>query len=97
MSQATHKSSQRAMHNDPVLQEQAAGQWAEWRATRRRILQTGFGGGVALAVSERGGIRGWRPGLRSAMAQETPTSGGSVNMGIVADVQSFDPQFQVTT
>ncbi len=91
MSQATHKSIQRAMHSDPVLQEQAARQWAEWRATRRRILQTGFGGGVALAVSGMGGIRGWRPALRSAMAQETPTSGGSVNMGIVADVQSFDP------
>jgi len=73
----------------PELQALAARQWAEWRATRRRLLRAGVGAGAALALG--GGLTGWRPALGTAAAQATPTPGGAVNMGIAADVQSFDP------
>src|SRR5687767_14075357 len=90
VSQVTGKSIRRGTSDDPTMQELAARQWAEWRTTRRRMVQAGFGG-AALALAGTSGFSGWRPALRGAMAQETPTAGGSVNMGIVADVQSFDP------
>src|SRR5215208_3980700 len=90
VSQVTGKSIRHATSDDPAMHQLAARQWAEWRATRRRMLQAGFGG-AALALAGTSGFSGWRPAVREAMAQETPTAGGSVNMGIVADVQSFDP------
>ncbi|MDQ3225612.1 MAG: ABC transporter substrate-binding protein, partial [Chloroflexota bacterium] len=85
------QSSEGGRWDDPAMRELAAEQWAEWRTTRRRIVQTGFGAGAAFALAGTGGFGGWRTGLRGAAAQEAPTSGGSINMGIVADVQSFDP------
>ncbi len=66
-------------------------QWAEWRATRRRLIRAGAGAGAGAGLAMAGGPGGWRPTLRTAAAQETPVAGGSVVMGIVADVQSFDP------
>lgn len=74
------------------LDRLAARQWAEWRSTRRRLLGRGLGAGAALTLAGGGGLAGWRPALRSAAAQDAePTPGGSVTMGIVADVQNFDP------
>jgi len=67
----------------------AARQWAEWRATRRRLIQRGAGAGAALALG--GGFASGRLAPQRALAQDAPTAGGSVNMGIVADVQNFDP------
>jgi peptide/nickel transport system substrate-binding protein len=90
VSQVTGKSIRHATSDDSAMHPLAARQWAEWRATRRRMLQAGFGG-AALALAGTSGASGWRPAVREAMAQATPTAGGAVNMGIVADVQSFDP------
>jgi peptide/nickel transport system substrate-binding protein len=75
---------------DRDLTRLADRQWAEWRSTRRRLLGRGFGAGAGLALAG-GGLGGWRPALRAAAAAQEATPGGSVNMGIVADVQSFDP------
>lgn len=72
------------------LERLAERQWAEWRATRRRLLGRGLGAGAALAFAGSG-LSGWRPALVQPAAAQEPTPGGSVNMGIVADVQSFDP------
>ncbi len=70
------------------LDDLAARQWAEWRASRRRLLKIGAFAGGAAAVGTLSAAR--RSG--SAAAQEpTPKTGGTANMGIVADVQSFDP------
>lgn len=91
MRQAKRQSIEGGRWNDPAMQELAAEQWAAWQSTRRRLIQTGFGAGAALAFGGTGGLSGWRPALRGAMAQEAPTPGGAINMGIVADVQSFDP------
>ena len=91
MRQVKQQASERGTSHDPALDSLAARQWAEWRATRRRMLQASLGVGAALAVTDTGGLSGWRPALRSTMAQDAPTPGGAVNVGIVADVQSFDP------
>ncbi|MGI8486661.1 MAG: ABC transporter substrate-binding protein [Thermomicrobiales bacterium] len=62
-------------------------QTSNWHISRRQLLKTGaFAGAMFVAGSSTPGI------VRTAVAQDTtPKPGGSVRMGIVADVQSFDP------
>lgn len=73
---------------DPEL---ARRQWAEWRATRRRFLQsTGLATG-ALALG--GGALLGAPARAVAVAQDgEPKSGGSIAMSLADDdVSTFDP------
>src|SRR5579884_3850053 len=66
----------------------AARQWAAWRLTRRRLLQSGAFAGGALAL---GGLAATSR-VRAAAAQEQPQPGGKVSMSLAdQDVQSFDP------
>jgi peptide/nickel transport system substrate-binding protein len=77
----------RYVPTDPDLAER---QWAEWRATRRRLLQIGVvGGGLALAGF--GGRSPLAPSLAAAQ-DEQPKDGGTITMSLAdQDVTSFDP------
>lgn len=68
----------------------ATRQWAEWRSSRRRLLEIGaFGGGAAAAATLLGTAS---PFVRSAAAQDEPKSGGSISMSMAdSDASSFDP------
>ena len=75
----------------PVDRELADRQWAEWRATRRRLLQMGAFGGAGLALGFGGGRR--QPLVAAAARQEgEPKVGGTITMSLAdQDVTSFDP------
>ncbi|HEU0113242.1 MAG TPA: ABC transporter substrate-binding protein [Thermomicrobiales bacterium] len=77
----------RFVPTDPDLAER---QWAEWRTTRRRLLQMGIvGGGLALA-----GLGGPSPlaPAPAAAQDEQPKDGGTITMSLAdQDVTSFDP------
>jgi peptide/nickel transport system substrate-binding protein len=64
-------------------------QMADWRASRRHLLKMGAFGTAAVALGAVGGNLSF--GGRAAAQDATPKPGGKVNMGIVADVQNFDP------
>ncbi|MCC7021356.1 MAG: ABC transporter substrate-binding protein [Thermomicrobiales bacterium] len=78
----------------PVDRELADRQWAEWRATRRRLLQMGAFGGAGLALGLNAG-RGTPVGAATPALQEaspTPKSGGTLTMSIAdQNPTSFDP------
>src|SRR5689334_14569823 len=79
-------------HYTPADQELATRQWAQWRATRRRLVQMGAFGGAGFAL----GLGAGRPPLITAAAPRTqdeqPKNGGSLSMSLAdADVTSFDP------
>jgi peptide/nickel transport system substrate-binding protein len=75
----------------PEDQRLAERQWAEWRATRRHLLQIGAFGGAGLAL----GLGAGRPQIvAAAPALQTPTpkAGGTIAMSLAdSDVTSFDP------
>jgi peptide/nickel transport system substrate-binding protein len=73
----------------PQDQELADRQWAEWRATRRRLLKaSGFAAG---ALGLGGSALLSRPS-RAAAQDETPKMGGAISMSLADDdVSSFDP------
>ncbi|MCD6058920.1 MAG: extracellular solute-binding protein family 5 [Thermomicrobiales bacterium] len=65
-------------------------QWAEWRATRRHLLQIGAFAGAGLALG-LGGSR-WHPVVAAAAQDEQPKAGGSITMSLAdQDVTTFDP------
>jgi peptide/nickel transport system substrate-binding protein len=65
-------------------------QWAEWRATRRHLLQIGAFAGAGLALGF-GGSR-WHPVVAAAAQDEQPKAGGSITMSLAdQDVTTFDP------
>src|SRR5215213_6540270 len=68
-------------------EELAARQWAEWRLSRRRLLQSS---GFAAGALTLGGLR---PFVRTGAAQDAePKLGGSIAMSLADDdVQNFDP------
>lgn len=73
-----------------VPAEVAARQWAEWRATRRHLLQIGAFGGLGIGLGRLGRHALLSP--QGVAAQESPKSGGSIRMSLAdADVRSFDP------
>ena len=65
-------------------------QWAEWKATRRRLLKAGLFTSSAMAFAGFGATRYIAP---AASAQDaTPKSGGTLSMTLSDDdIQSFDP------
>jgi len=68
----------------------AARQWAEWRSSRRQLLRMSAFAGGALAAG--GFVPGMSNFVQSAMAQDSPKSGGTLAMSLADDdVQSFDP------
>jgi peptide/nickel transport system substrate-binding protein len=73
----------------------AARQWAEWRLSRRRLLEAGAFGGAAVGAFAVGG--GTRIGARRTAAQEAePKSGGSLSMSLAdADASNFDPPIPI--
>ena len=75
----------------------AARQWAEWRLSRRRLLQAGAFGGLAGERScSAAGACDRSSRRRGAEAQ--PKSGGSISMSLAdADASNFDPRSQSTT
>ena len=74
------------------IQELAERQWAEWRATRRRLLEIGAFGGAGLALGLGAGRRLPLVSAAPAMQDEQPKSGGSLAMSLAdSDVSSFDP------
>ncbi len=68
-------------------EELAARQWAEWRVSRRRFLQTS---GLAAGALALGGAPRF---VRTAAAQDAePKMGGTIAMSLADDdVQNFDP------
>jgi peptide/nickel transport system substrate-binding protein len=68
-------------------EELAARQWAEWRLSRRRLLQSS---GFAAGALTLGGLR---PFVRTGAAQDAePKMGGTIAMSLADDdVQNFDP------
>ena len=67
----------------------AVSQWASWRASRRRALGLGAGGGLALAALANGGFA---VVTAAQEASPTPVRGGSLSMSLAdADVENFDP------
>lgn len=76
--------------NLPADADLATRQWAEWRASRRGLLKTGAFAGLGIAAA--GALPVASPFVRSAAAQDTPKSGGSIAMSLADDdVQNFDP------
>src|SRR6478609_2773499 len=65
-------------------------QWAEWRSSRRNLLKVGAFSGAGIALG--GALTTASPFVRSAAAQDTPKSGGTIAMSLADDdVQNFDP------
>src|SRR5690606_2466630 len=78
----------------PKDQELAAQQWAEWRATRRKLIRMGAMGGAGLAAA------GFLPKVgtsRVTLAQDAePKLGGTITMSMAdSDATSFDPPVPV--
>src|SRR5262245_42483291 len=75
---------------DPSSDDLATRQWAEWRASRRRLIQMGAFAGGAIAAG--GALTFASPLARSVSAQDAPAAGGTLAMSLADDdVQSFDP------
>ena len=73
-----------------VDRELADRQWAEWRATRRHLLQIGAFAGAGLALGFNGSQ--WRPVVAAAAQDEQPKAGGTITMSLAdQDVTTFDP------
>ena len=76
----------------PEDTELAERQWAEWRATRRRLLQIGAYGGAGLALGLGAGRRLPVVGATPLRQEGEPKAGGEVTMSLAdSDVTSFDP------
>lgn len=78
----------------PADERLAGRQWAEWRASRRRLLQIGALGGAGMAVGLNPGLR--VPAAVASVARQdaspTPKSGGAITMSLAdQDMTSFDP------
>lgn len=78
----------------PKDQELAAQQWAEWRASRRKLIRMGAMGGAGLAAA------GFLPKVgtsRVTLAQDAePKLGGTITMSMAdSDATSFDPPVPV--
>lgn len=72
------------------MTELEASQWAAWRTSRRHLLKMGAFSGAGIALGGVAANSG--PLLRSAAAQDTPKSGGSIRMSLADDdAQNFDP------
>ena len=73
----------------PADQALADRQWAEWSATRRRLLQIGAFGGAGLALDL--GLH--RPAFSAPARQDgEPRPGGTIAMSLAdSDATSFDP------
>lgn len=74
----------------PDRTELELAQWAEWKATRRRLLKAGLFTSSAMAFAGFGATRYIAP---AASAQDAePKSGGTLSMTLSDDdIQSFDP------
>ncbi|HKG24527.1 MAG TPA: ABC transporter substrate-binding protein, partial [Thermomicrobiales bacterium] len=83
-------------HFTPADGALAARQWAQWRVSRRRLLQTGAFGGLAGGALVLGGGN-VRPLVGTAVAQDAqPKSGGSIAMSLAdADASNFDPPIPI--
>ena len=82
----------------PADKQLADRQWAEWRATRRRLLQIGAFGGAGMALGL--GAGGRLPVVAAAplSQDEEPKSGGTIAMSLAdQDVTTFDPPVPPTT
>ncbi len=76
----------------PADRELADRQWAEWRATRRRLLQIGAFGGGGLAIGWGGGRRLPVTSAAPASQDATPKAGGTLTMSLAdQNPTSFDP------
>jgi peptide/nickel transport system substrate-binding protein len=74
---------------DPELAER---QWAEWRTSRRRLLQMGAFGGAGLALGLGADRRLPLVSAAPARQDEQPKYGGSLAMSLAdQDATSFDP------
>lgn len=71
----------------------AARQWAEWRVSRRRLLQASGLAGSALAVGGLSALSTRSGAVVAASAQEAqPKPGGTIRMSLAdQDASSFDP------
>lgn len=73
----------------PQDSELAQRQWAEWRATRRRFLQST---GLATGALALGGSAPFGAPARAVAQDEEPKSGGTIAMSLADDdVSTFDP------
>jgi peptide/nickel transport system substrate-binding protein len=76
----------------PKDSELAERQWAEWRATRRRLLQIGAYGGGGLALGLGAGGRLPVAAAMPSRQDGEPKTGGQITMSLAdQDATSFDP------
>src|SRR5947208_16820935 len=67
-------------------------QWAEWRTTRRHLLQIGAFGSAGLALGLGAGQRIPIAAAAPLAQDEQPKPGGTIAMSLAdQDVTSFDP------
>jgi peptide/nickel transport system substrate-binding protein len=79
-------------HYTPADRQLADRQWAEWRATRRHLLQIGAFGGAGLALGLGAGRRLPLAAAAPILQDEEPKSGGMITMSLAdQDVTTFDP------
>jgi len=76
----------------PADRQLADRQWAEWRGTRRHLLQMGAFGGAGMALGLGAGRRLPVVAAAPLLQDEEPKSGGTITMSLAdQDVTTFDP------
>jgi len=78
---------------EPIDEQLAARQWAEWRVSRRDVLKfTAFSGGALAAAGMGAHLGSFGQSAAAQAASATPVVGGSLSMSLAdSDATSFDP------